>query len=71
MLIAYTKGGEGSWLMTLNELSRCEVPHVKIADTVGAGDSFTATYIITGDVIMKLKVLIGCAILVLFLLFSE
>jgi fructokinase len=42
-LMAYTKGGQGSWLMTQDELSRCEVPPVKIADTVGAGDSFTAT----------------------------
>jgi fructokinase len=42
-LIAYTKGGEGSWLITQEEISQCEVPPVKIADTVGAGDSFTAT----------------------------
>jgi fructokinase len=42
-LIAYTKGSQGSWLVTPDESSRCEVPKVKIADTVGAGDSFTAT----------------------------
>ena len=42
-LIAYTKGSQGSWLMTAKETSHCEVPTVKIADTVGAGDSFTAT----------------------------
>jgi fructokinase len=42
-LIAYTKGSEGSWLMTQDEVSLCEVPSVEIADTVGAGDSFTAT----------------------------
>lgn len=41
-LIAYTKGSQGSWLMTANEFFRCHVPPVKIADTVGAGDSFTA-----------------------------
>jgi fructokinase len=41
-LIAYTMGSQGSWLMTPDESSRCEVPKVKIADTVGAGDSFTA-----------------------------
>lgn len=43
LLIAYTKGGQGSWLMTPDEVSQCEVPSVEIADTVGAGDSFTAT----------------------------
>ena len=42
-LIAYTMGGQGSWLVTTDESSHCEVPSVKIADTVGAGDSFTAT----------------------------
>jgi fructokinase len=41
-LIAYTMGGQGSWLVTSDESSHCEVPSVKIADTVGAGDSFTA-----------------------------
>lgn len=41
-LIAYTMGGQGSWLVTPVESSHCEVPSVKIADTVGAGDSFTA-----------------------------
>jgi fructokinase len=42
-LIAYTKGSKGSWLLTSNESSHCEVPSVEVADTVGAGDSFTAT----------------------------
>ncbi len=42
-LIAYTRGSQGSCLMTPEELSYSEVPPVKIADTVGAGDSFTAT----------------------------
>jgi len=42
-LIAYTKGSQGSWLMTPDESSRSKVPPVEIADTVGAGDSFTAT----------------------------
>jgi len=41
-LIAYTQGSQGSWLMTPGESSHCEVPAVEIADTVGAGDSFTA-----------------------------
>ncbi len=41
-LIAYTQGSQGSWLMTPDEKSHCEVPSVEIADTVGAGDSFTA-----------------------------
>ncbi len=41
-LIAYTKGSKGSLLMTRDETSFCEVPAVEVADTVGAGDSFTA-----------------------------
>ena len=45
-LIAYTKGSQGSWLVTPDERSHCEVPSVKIADTVGAGDSFTATLLV-------------------------
>ncbi len=41
-LIALTKGGQGSLLFTHEEKSWLESPKVKIADTVGAGDSFTA-----------------------------
>ena len=41
-MIALTRGAKGSLLMTGNEKSVMEVPKVKIADTVGAGDAFTA-----------------------------
>ena len=41
-LIALTKGAKGSLLFTEKEHSFTEVPKVEIADTVGAGDSFTA-----------------------------
>jgi fructokinase len=41
-LIAYTKGSLGSLLITKKETSFCQVPDIEIADTVGAGDSFTA-----------------------------
>ena len=41
-LIALTKGSKGSILLTHDEISYSKVPKVKIADTVGAGDSFTA-----------------------------
>lgn len=44
-LIALTKGAKGSLLLTENEESFMEVPKVKIADTVGAGDSFTAVLV--------------------------
>jgi fructokinase len=44
-LIALTKGGSGSILLTKEERSFMEVPQVKIADTVGAGDSFTAVLV--------------------------
>ena len=41
-LIAFTKGDQGSLLITPDERSYCEVPPIEVADTVGAGDSFTA-----------------------------
>lgn len=41
-LIAFTKGEQGSLLITPGERSFCEVPETEVADTVGAGDSFTA-----------------------------
>ena len=40
--IAYTMGEKGSIIMTDNEFSFLESPKVVVADTVGAGDSFTA-----------------------------
>jgi fructokinase len=44
-MVALTKGEKGSLLKTENEQSYMEVPKVKIADTVGAGDSFTAVIV--------------------------
>ena len=44
-LIALTKGAKGSVLFTEKEHSFREVPKVEIADTVGAGDSFTAVLV--------------------------
>ena len=41
-LIAFTKGTNGSILLTNDEISYCEVQKVEVEDTVGAGDSFTA-----------------------------
>lgn len=41
-MIALTKGANGSLLITEKESSRLDTPKVKVADTVGAGDSFTA-----------------------------
>lgn len=41
-LVAYTKGGLGSLLITRHEKSFCEVPFIEVVDTVGAGDAFTA-----------------------------
>ncbi len=43
--IALTKGAKGSLLFTEKEQSFMEVPKVEIADTVGAGDSFTAVLV--------------------------
>ena len=44
-LVALTKGAKGSLLLTGNEESYLEVPKVKIVDTIGAGDSFTAVLV--------------------------
>jgi len=43
--LAYTKGSSGSWLLSRQNTSYIETPKVKVADTVGAGDSFTAAMI--------------------------
>jgi len=42
-LVAYTRGGEGSLLVTANETSDHLGIPTEVVDTVGAGDSFTAT----------------------------
>ena len=42
-LVAYTRGGEGSLLVTANEASDHPGFPTEVIDTVGAGDSFTAT----------------------------
>jgi fructokinase len=44
-LVAFTKGSEGSLLMTPSEKSHMSTPKVEVKDTVGAGDSFTAVMI--------------------------
>jgi len=41
-LVAYTRGGEGSLLVTANETSDHPGFPTEVIDTVGAGDSFTA-----------------------------
>ncbi|MGV6844681.1 MAG: carbohydrate kinase family protein [Lutibacter sp.] len=40
--LALTKGSEGSVLIHKNNISQLAVPKIKVIDTVGAGDSFTA-----------------------------
>ncbi|MCW3787686.1 carbohydrate kinase family protein [Plebeiibacterium sediminum] len=44
-LLTLTKGSEGSFLITNNEKSFVSTPKVEVADTIGAGDSFTATMV--------------------------
>lgn len=46
-LIAYTKGSSGSIIKTKNYISEMKAPKIMVEDTIGAGDSFTAT-LITG-----------------------
>ena len=42
-LVAFTRGGEGSLLVTANDTSDHPGFPAEVIDTVGAGDSFTAT----------------------------
>ena len=46
LLLALTKGKHGSRLIGIEEDSFLEAPQVLIADTVGAGDAFTAAMVI-------------------------
>jgi len=43
--LALTKGSQGSWLFSQHDSSYIQTPKVKVADTVGAGDSFTAAMV--------------------------
>ncbi|GJM26344.1 MAG: fructokinase [Phycisphaerae bacterium] len=40
--VCITKGGQGSLFLTANESATAPSPPIKVADTVGAGDAFTA-----------------------------
>ncbi|GAF02908.1 carbohydrate kinase family protein [Saccharicrinis fermentans] len=44
-LLALTKGAEGSLLVAKDTNSFIATPRVKVADTIGAGDSFTASMV--------------------------
>ena len=44
-MVIFTCGAIGSYVYTADETSYVETPKVKVADTVGAGDSFTATFV--------------------------
>jgi fructokinase len=42
--VVYTMGSQGSILVSIDEFSFIEAPRVTVADTVGAGDAFTAIF---------------------------
>jgi len=44
-IVVETKGAIGSYVFTADETSYLETPKVHVADTVGAGDSFTGAFI--------------------------
>lgn len=44
-MLILTCGTEGSYVFSEGKVSFLETPRVEVADTVGAGDSFTATFI--------------------------
>ena len=46
-LVAYTLGSKGSYLVTDHEQSFMPTPEVEVVDTVGAGDSFTASMVVS------------------------
>ena len=55
-LVILTKGGDGSEVITEDDILSVECPEVEIADTVGAGDSFTAAFIqayLRGDSLLE------------------
>jgi fructokinase len=43
-IVILTKGADGSFVFTAEEISFKPTPKVKVIDTVGAGDSFTAAF---------------------------
>ena len=45
-MLILTCGVNGSYVFTPGEISFVETPKVEVADTVGAGDSFTATFLL-------------------------
>ena len=45
MMLILTCGVNGSYVFTPGNVSFVETPKVEVADTVGAGDSFTATFV--------------------------
>ena len=55
-LVALTCGTDGSYLINKDEISFKGTPKVKVADTVGAGDSFTSALVVgilNGDALGK------------------
>ena len=44
-MVVLTCGAYGSYVITANEMNFEGTPKVTVADTVGAGDSFTATFV--------------------------
>jgi fructokinase len=44
-ILVLTKGTDGSYVYTADETSYLPTPIVEVADTVGAGDSFTAAFV--------------------------
>lgn len=46
-MVAYTRGTRGSYLYTEKDISFMETPVVKVKDTVGAGDAFTAGLLVS------------------------
>lgn len=45
-MLILTRGAHGSYVITPNETSFKPTPRVVVADTVGAGDSFTAAFVV-------------------------
>jgi fructokinase len=44
-MVVETKGATGSYVLTAGETSYLDTPSVHVADTVGAGDSFTGSFV--------------------------
>lgn len=45
-IVVLTRGDKGSYVVSVDEVSFIETPKIEVVDTVGAGDAFTAAFVV-------------------------